>query len=193
MARRIERGGRERFVTSILDIEERNSRGLFGSRVESMLPTRGDWRKTKIRKILRVHRSPNGYRLVARPIYEAGIVVFIGQSVNSSLYYAARYTCTPNESRPVPLNKIFLPAIGRYIGCISPVTNCLPIGQVCLARYNRSSIRQTFPLSPFLFVFLFLPLFSPSPDRQRINRIDSRRLIFTNISRSIFFLSGPFS
>lgn len=153
----------------------------------------GDWRKTKIRKILRVHRSPNGYRLVARPIYEAGIVVFIGQSVNSSLYYAARYTCTPNESRPVPLNKIFLPAIGRYIGCISPVTNCLPIGQVCLARYNRSSIRQTFPLSPFLFVFLFLPLFSPSPDRQRINRIDSRRLIFTNISRSIFFLSGPFS
>lgn len=74
----------------------------------------GDWRKTKIRKILRVHRSPNGYRLVARPIYEAGIVVFIGQSVNSSLYYAARFTCTPNESRPVPLNKIFLPAIGRY-------------------------------------------------------------------------------
>lgn len=123
----------------------------------------GDWRKTKIRKILRVHRSPNGYRLVARPIYEAGIVVFIGQSVNSSLYYAARYTCTPNESRPVPLNKIFLPAIGRYIGCISPVTNCLPIGQVCLARYNRSSIRQTFPLSSFLCFSLSSSFFRRLP------------------------------
>lgn len=94
-----------------LDIE-RNSRG-HGSRVESILLGRI---RRKFEKFKKFHRSLNGYRLVARPIYEAGIVVFIGQSVNSSLYYAG-YVYTDNRTNLVPLNKIFLPAIGRSV-CI---------------------------------------------------------------------------